>query len=277
MTLSKVFFPAALSRQLFSGSSWPELTTDGSPSRCLNEFLTQEWFLRAWTFQEVLLSSHSILMSGSPTLQWNTLVQGMNILRYIFPMVPDDYIGTDPVLFYEKLPHPRIGTFLSLKWPGSKGRPLSTFHAFDRLVLIWMNIDRPMLRSPSRDRSSMRLKQSAYHRQKLYANFHRRLLRNTRSGWAFIIFTCLLFIILTQWIPILAIVKIGSAILSDGDSGMLEIGIKGSLILLCVLFIPWIYPLDNLRAAMRFRDLIYQEAITVMRQRRWFWRMSSKL
>jgi hypothetical protein len=167
------------------------------------------------------------------------------------------------MLFYEKLPHPRNGTFLSLKWSGLKGRPLSAFHAFDGLVLIWMNIDRPMLRSPSRDRSGMRLKQSAYDRQKLYANFHRRFLRNTRSGGALIILTCLLFIILTQWIPILAIVKLGSAILSDDDSGMLETGTKWSLILLCVLFIPWIFLLDNLRAAMKFRDLIYQEAVTV--------------
>ena len=75
MALSRVFLPTALSRQLFSEFGGPELIIERSPSRCLNEFLPKEWFLHAWTFQEVLLSSHSILVPGLgyfPCTTWGT-------------------------------------------------------------------------------------------------------------------------------------------------------------------------------------------------------------
>ena len=43
------------------------------------ELLDKDWFERAWTFQESVLASNSIILCGSRTLRWKPFLRGLGV------------------------------------------------------------------------------------------------------------------------------------------------------------------------------------------------------
>jgi hypothetical protein len=143
--------------------------------RCMDSFLRQEWFLRAWTFQEAILSSHSRFICGSRYLDWDTVVQGMAVLRFNFKDNALEFFRRSPTIYYPQLrPIDRRS-----RHPTDRNRRIqlrSSFCAFDRFVQLWMKLRRPRLgEHSSRYTLGPSPKQSSYSMQGALAFY----LRNT--------------------------------------------------------------------------------------------------
>jgi hypothetical protein len=165
------------------------------------DFLGQEWFLRAWTFQEALLSSHSVVVTQSETLGWDTLVQGIAALHYLSRAKRDHIYGNGDIYHYNiygRDSHRQAHDISKLKF--RKMPP--AFYSLHRLTMSWMRMTRPTLVKPGQESQLLPCTQSAHESQKSYAKlFHTRLLRFPET------FLLLLFLIFLAMLPVLWILR----------------------------------------------------------------------
>ncbi|KAI1406093.1 heterokaryon incompatibility protein-domain-containing protein [Hypoxylon fuscum] len=181
----------------------------------LTNFFGQEWFTRVWTFQEAILASHSIILSGSKTLRWDTLVKGMECLKSIFDGRPIGYIGDRPVVHYGNL-QDQVAT---LSDDISTEDPIlpQAFWAFDRVIHLWMRIDRPKLGIAAQDELYIPPTQSVYSHQRIYANIHSYLVPEGFCGGLYLLISFYILVIVIHGIPLLALYVYANS--GDDDAG----------------------------------------------------------
>ncbi|KAI1374563.1 heterokaryon incompatibility protein-domain-containing protein [Hypoxylon crocopeplum] len=166
-------------------------------------FFSQEWFMRAWTFQEAVLSSHSVILSGPKSLRWDTLVRGMECLKSIFDDRPRGDVGENPIIHYGNLQN----QFVILSNDISPPNPIlpQAFWAFDRVIYLWMRIERPKLGFTIQDELHISPPQSIYNHQKTYANFHRRFVPETFCGGVYLSISHFILVLSIHSVPMLAL------------------------------------------------------------------------
>ncbi|KAI6092416.1 heterokaryon incompatibility protein-domain-containing protein [Hypoxylon rubiginosum] len=100
-----------------------------------DKLFTQEWFLRAWTFQETVLAYNPVIICGSFTIDWDTFVRGFRCVNYFLkswhldlarPGRPDS-----TALIYRE-PMQNIDEMLP-----------PSFQVFSRVINLWMKVKRP--------------------------------------------------------------------------------------------------------------------------------------
>ncbi|CAM1504117.1 Fc.00g017080.m01.CDS01 [Cosmosporella sp. VM-42] len=138
------------------------------------EFLRREWFSRAWTFQEIVLACHPVVVCGSNVLEWNAFLRGFGSLNILlrFPEPTALSARSMRVVHYGRL------RFSRTMEPGTYQRTLSVsrslfddFQAFERVLELWKRIERLEPKSPGELR-----KKSFYDLQKPYVDIHNLLL-----------------------------------------------------------------------------------------------------
>lgn len=132
----------------------------------LNGFLCEAWFSRAWTFQESVLACDSVILCGSTALRWHPFVRGFGSLHEIIHTQSRKYTARTALIYFE-----RRNRYES---PRPLDDYLTSFDAFDRVLRLWIRIERPILRSKRHHKPEF--PGTLYDFQKPYINICSKLL-----------------------------------------------------------------------------------------------------
>lgn len=118
----------------------------------LEELLGMDWFSRIWTFQEVVLATDAIILCGTATLNWSVFARGFRCLQYLladkvnFWDIEDWYPVRQTLVLRERSIRIK-GQEEDSEGQGSRPRG---FLALQRVLFLWMRVDREGLRQNNR-------------------------------------------------------------------------------------------------------------------------------
>lgn len=147
------------------------------------ELLGLAWFSRIWTFQEVVLATNAVILCGTAALDWSVFVKAFRCLRYLLQEKPS-WNHDDRVSF---TPRPagatgRIdgadGEFeIKVSRQFVNGNYATGFLALQRVVFLWMYVDRQCLRSGNLPAKQSAIGSSILCHQIPYVNMWKRHVR----------------------------------------------------------------------------------------------------
>ncbi|KAH8743074.1 hypothetical protein F5882DRAFT_500669 [Hyaloscypha sp. PMI_1271] len=159
--------------------------------KSFTEFLNQDWFLRAWTFQETILAYDSTVLCGPKTLRWDTLLRGFAGLNNIYDQPSHEIVfpvtihyGSQPVSFDID--------------PRSRYEVPHAFQAFSQLLFIWMRLRRSDIGFAQEQTSEDSPSQSFYGYQKPYIDIQSYIFPSLSVVFiSFLITHCIVFLCFT--------------------------------------------------------------------------------
>jgi hypothetical protein len=98
----------------------------------IDDLLGRDWSRRAWTFQEIILATHPIVLCGNHIISWDNLMHGMFLSWEAYTLTPSEDPLTSGQMDLERgLRH------------GGASTSYQSIHEWHALFDVWMHMPRP--------------------------------------------------------------------------------------------------------------------------------------